>query len=156
MEARWVKEKRHMRIKEIVSQNDVETQEELIHYLEMSGFSVTQATISRDIKELQLLKVVGRNGRYKYAIPVISSSVSLDMLRRKLTDVFVSLARANNLLILKVLPGNAHSIGAMLDNTQLQGLLGTIAGDDTLLLICVNETDARLLENWLTLGEDLQ
>ncbi|QQE81419.1 arginine repressor [Alicyclobacillus sp. SO9] len=143
-----------MRIKEIVSQHDVETQDELIHFLEMSGFSVTQATISRDIKELQLLKVVGRNGRYKYAIPMVSSSVTLDTLRRKLTDVFVSLARANNLLILKVMPGNAHSIGAMLDNTQVQGLLGTIAGDDTLLLICTNDDEARMLENWLTRDEE--
>jgi len=147
-----VKEERHMRIKEIVSQHDVETQEELIHYLEMSGFSVTQATISRDIKELQLLKVVGHNGRYKYAIPVISSSVSPDNLRRRLMDVFVSLSRAQNLLVLKVLPGNAQSIGAMLDNTPLQGLLGTICGDDTLLLICANEADACLVENWLAEG----
>jgi transcriptional regulator of arginine metabolism len=145
-----VKEKRHMRIKEIVSQHEIETQEELIRYLEESGFNVTQATISRDIKELQLIKVIGSNGRYKYAIPATTTTVTLDTLRRKLADVFVSLARTRNLLVLKVMPGNAHSIAAMIDSMPFEGLLGTIAGDDTMLLICAEDADAARLESELT------
>lgn len=139
-----------MKIREIVSQRDVETQEELVQALEEAGFPVTQATISRDIKELQLIKVVGHSGKYKYAIPVSSSSFSADAVRRKLADVFVSLVQAQNLLVLKVLPGNAHAIGAMLDAIEIEGLLGTIAGDDTLVLIAANDAAARTVEHWLT------
>ncbi len=137
-----MKEKRHMRIKEIVSQNEVETQEDLVNALEVSGFPVTQATISRDIKELHLIKVVGTNGRYKYAIPIATSMVTVELIRRKLTDVFVSIARAQNLLVIKVLPGNAHSIAVMLDSMNQGNLLGTIAGDDTILIVCRDEAAA--------------
>lgn len=145
-----VKEKRHMKIKEIVSQREIETQEELVQALEEAGYGATQATVSRDIKELQLIKVVGTNGRYKYAIPVAAASVSLESLQRKLSDVFVSMSRANNLLVIKVLPGNAHSIGAMFDSIQIEGLLGTIAGDDTLLLITADESAANYVEQLLS------
>jgi transcriptional regulator of arginine metabolism len=144
-----LKERRHMLIKEIVSQREIETQEDLIKALEEMGLHVTQATISRDIKELQLVKVVGKSGRYKYAIPMSTATVSVDTLRRKLADVFVSIARANNLIVLKVLPGNAHSIGAIIDASQFSGLLGTLAGDDTLLLICADEEAAKRLEQWV-------
>lgn len=150
-----MKEKRHMKIKEIVSQREVDTQDDLVRALEDSGFPVTQATISRDIKELQLIKVVGSNGRYKYAIPISTSNVTLDSLRRKLMEVFMSIARTNNLIVLKVLPGNAHSIGFMMDNIQIEGLLGTLAGDDTLLLICSDEERAIQLEKWLTVEDSL-
>ena len=145
-----MKDKRHMKIKEIVSQREIETQEELVQALEEAGYGATQATVSRDIKELQLIKVVGSHGRYKYAIPITAASVSLETLQRKLSDVFVSMARANNLLIIKVLPGNAHSIGAMLDSIQIEGLLGTIAGDDTLLLITADEEAANYVEQQLS------
>lgn len=147
-----LKEKRHMKIKEIVSQNEIETQEELVQALEEAGFTVTQATISRDIKELQLIKVVGANGRYKYAIPITASVASLDTLRRRLTEVFVSLARAGNLLVLKVLPGNAHSVASLIDGLEVEGLLGTIAGDDTLLLIAADEPAAKEIERLLSGG----
>ncbi|MCL6637127.1 MAG: arginine repressor [Alicyclobacillus sp.] len=139
-----------MKIKEIVSQHEVETQDELVAALEAAGFSVTQATISRDIKELQLIKVVGSNGRYRYAIPVTATLATMDSLRRRLTEVFVSLARANNLLVLKVLPGNAHSIASLIDGMEIDGLLGTIAGDDTLLLIAADEAAAVSIERLLS------
>jgi transcriptional regulator of arginine metabolism len=82
-----------------------------------------------------------------------TATVSVDTLRRKLADVFVSIARANNLIVLKVLPGNAHSIGAIIDASQFSGLLGTLAGDDTLLLICSDEEAAKRLENWVLTPE---
>jgi transcriptional regulator of arginine metabolism len=148
-----VKELRHMKIKEIISQRDIETQEELVQALEEEGFAVTQATISRDIKELQLIKVVGADGRYKYAIPANATSVNADTFRRKLSEVYVSLARAQNLLVLKVLPGNAHAVGAMLDAMHAKDILGTIAGDDTLLLITPDEAAAARVERWLSQGE---
>lgn len=142
-----------MRIKEIVSQYEIETQEELVNYLEESGFVVTQATISRDVKELQLIKVVGSNGRYKYAIPVATSSISVSFLRRKLMDVFISQARANNLVVIKLLPGNAQAIASMIDSINLSGILGTIAGDDTILLVCQNDEVAIELIHMLVADE---
>lgn len=145
-----MKEGRHRKIKEIVSQREIETQEELVETLQAAGYHATQATVSRDIKELQLIKVVGSSGRYKYAIPVTATTFSLETIQRKLTDVFVSLRRAQNLLVLKVLPGNAHAIGAMLDAIEVDGLLGTIAGDDTLLLITQDESTALAVEAQLS------
>jgi transcriptional regulator of arginine metabolism len=139
-----------MKIKEIVSQQEIETQEDLVRALEEAGFHVTQATISRDIKELQLIKVIGSNGRYKYAIPATPVAVPEEAIRRKIAEVFVSVARANNLIVLKVLPGNAHSVGAMIDNVDMPDLLGTIAGDDTLLLICRDDAAAERVEKWLS------
>lgn len=142
-----MKDQRLLRIRELVSQQEIETQEELVHALEASGFAVTQATISRDIKELQLIKVVGSNGRYKYAVPVMASTITLDALRKKLSEVFLSQSRAKNLVVMKVLPGNAQAIGAMIDSMNHAGLLGTIGGDDTILLVCADDESAvRLLE----------
>lgn len=145
-----MKDRRLMKIKEIVSQREVETQEELVLALEEEGLSATQATVSRDIKELQLIKVVGLNGKYKYAIPVSAMPFNIDSFRRKLSEVFISVVRAQNLLLLKVMPGNAHAIGAMLDSMNVDGLLGTIAGDDTLLLISVDNEAAVSVEGWLS------
>ncbi|WP_076344344.1 arginine repressor [Alicyclobacillus vulcanalis] len=147
------KEQRLMRIREIVSQNEIETQEDLVRALEEAGFPVTQATISRDIKELQLVKVVGSNGKYKYALPTAVNKVSVDALRRRLAEVFLSHARANNLIVIKVAPGNAHAIGALMDALDPPGLLGTICGDDTMLLVCQDEeTAVRLLHETLNIG----
>ncbi|WP_067625436.1 arginine repressor [Alicyclobacillus acidiphilus] len=140
-----VKDQRLMRIRELVSQQEIETQEELVRELEASGFAVTQATISRDIKELQLIKVVGNNGRYKYAIPNATNNISVEALRRRLADVFISQARANNLIVIKVAPGNAHAIGALLDALNPPGLLGSICGDDTILLVCQDDQTAIVL-----------
>lgn len=140
-----MKDQRLMRIRELVSQLEIETQDELVRCLEEAGFAATQATISRDIKELQLIKVVGSTGRYKYAIPVMGSTTTLDSLRRKLTEVFVSQSRAKNLVVIKVMPGNAQAIGAMIDSMNHKELLGTIAGDDTILLVCANDEAALSL-----------
>ena len=136
------KDERQGRIRFIVSQHEVETQEELVHYLEDEGALVTQATISRDIKDLQLIKVMGSHGRYKYAVPTAPPTHDLASVRERLRPIFLSLARAQNLLVVKVLPGHAHSIAWLFDNVTVPGLLGTIAGDDTILLILADETAA--------------
>lgn len=133
------KEERLARIKSIVGQHDIETQEDLQRHLEAEGISVTQATISRDIKELQLTKVIGSHGRYKYAAPVQAPVPTWAAVRHRVLEVFVSLARTQNLLVLKVLPGHAHSVAWLFDNIQVPGLLGTIAGDDTILMILQDE-----------------
>ncbi|PSR22764.1 MAG: arginine repressor [Sulfobacillus acidophilus] len=140
------KEERLAHIKAIVSQYEIETQEELQSYLENAGISVTQATISRDIKELQLTKVVGSHGRYKYAVAAQTPRPTWGTVRHRVLEVFVSLARSQNLLILKVLPGHAHSVAWLFDNIEVSGLLGTIAGDDTILMIMADEPSAQALQ----------
>lgn len=143
------KEERLAHIRLLVSQNEIETQEDLQSYLERDGIVVTQATISRDIKELGLTKIIGSGGRYKYAPPAQIPHPTWTTLRHRVLEVFESLARVQNLLVLKVLPGHAHSVAWLLDNIEVPGLLGTLAGDDTILMIMSGEDTATALENHL-------
>ncbi|NMP21724.1 arginine repressor [Sulfobacillus harzensis] len=143
------KDERLARIRAIVSQYEIETQEDLLRHLQEAGIVVTQATVSRDIKELQLTKTMGSHGRYKYAVPTAPPVHDLETVRRRIREVFVSLARAENLLVLKVLPGHGQSIAWLMDNVPVPGLLGTIAGDDTILLIVQDRPRAEALEEIL-------
>lgn len=131
---------RQIKIREIISNNKIETQEELVDKLNDYNFNVTQATISRDIKELQLIKVPTPNGTYVYSLPKDRKYHPLEKLGRYLMDSFVKLDTANNLLVLKTLPGNAQSIGAIIDQLEWEEVMGTICGDDTCLIICKDET----------------
>lgn len=145
------KDERQARIRAMVTQAEIETQEELLRRLQAEGVIVTQATISRDIKELQLTKVMGAHGRYKYAVPLTPPVHDMETVQHRIMDVFVSLARARNLLVLKVLPGHGQSIAWLMDNVPVPGLLGTIAGDDTILLILADDDSAHDLETQLNL-----
>ena len=117
---------RHIKIREIISN------ERLNEY----DLNVTQATVSRDIKELQLIKVPAPTGQYVYSLPNDRRYHPLEKLGRYLMDSFVNIEGTGNLLVLKTLPGNAQSIGAILDQIDWDEVLGTICGDDTCLLIC--------------------
>ncbi|MBN6186004.1 transcriptional regulator ArgR [Aneurinibacillus sp. BA2021] len=130
------KGQRHIKIREIIARNDVETQDELVDLLCAAGFNVTQATVSRDIKELHLVKVPTNDGRYKYSLPADQRFNPQHKLKRTLIDSFVSIDQANNLLVMKTMPGNANAIGALIDNLEWSEILGTICGDDTILIIC--------------------
>ena len=101
--------------------------------------NVTQATVSRDIKELQLIKVPTPTGQYVYSLPNDRKYHPLEKLGRYLMDSFVNIDGTGNLLVLKTLPGNAQSIGAILDQIDWDEVLGTICGDDTCLIICRDE-----------------
>ena len=130
---------RQIKIREVISNNKVETQEDLVDALNEYNFDVTQATVSRDIKELQLIKVPTPNGSYVYSLPKDRKFHPMEKLGRYLMDSFVKLDYADNLLVLKTLPGNAQSIGAIIDQLDWEEVIGTICGDDTCLLICKNE-----------------
>ncbi|RXT13796.1 transcriptional regulator ArgR [Ammoniphilus sp. CFH 90114] len=132
------KGQRHIKIREIIVNNDIETQDELVEILRELGYNVTQATVSRDIKELHLVKVPTNDGRYKYSLPADQRFNPQQKLKRTLMDSFVSIDQADNLLVMKTMPGNAHAIGALIDNLDWQDILGTICGDDTILIICRN------------------
>ncbi|MCT8138710.1 transcriptional regulator ArgR [Anaerobacillus sp. CMMVII] len=139
------KGQRHIKIREIIANREIETQDELVDHLKSAGFNVTQATVSRDIKELHLVKVPMQDGRYKYSLPADQRFNPLQKLKRSLMDSFVSIDRANNLIVMKTLPGNANAVGALIDNLDWNEILGTICGDDTILIICRTTEDSPIL-----------
>ncbi|KMK93743.1 arginine repressor [Rossellomorea marisflavi] len=139
------KGQRHIKIREIITNRDVETQDELVDSLKNAGFNVTQATVSRDIKELHLVKVPLMDGRYKYSLPADQRFNPLQKLKRTLTDAFVKIDAAGHMLVMKTLPGNANAIGALIDNLDWEEILGTICGDDTCLIICRSEAETEVI-----------
>ncbi|MCA0147670.1 MULTISPECIES: transcriptional regulator AhrC/ArgR [Bacillaceae] len=139
------KGQRHIKIREIITNRDVETQDELVEGLKNAGFNVTQATVSRDIKELHLVKVPLMDGRYKYSLPADQRFNPLQKLKRTLTDAFVKVDQAGHMLVMKTLPGNANAIGALIDNLDWEEILGTICGDDTCLIICRTEEETKVV-----------
>ncbi|MFD2446001.1 transcriptional regulator AhrC/ArgR [Bacillus sp. CGMCC 1.16607] len=141
------KGQRHIKIREIITNNDIETQDELVDALKEAGFNVTQATVSRDIKELHLVKVPLMDGRYKYSLPADQRFNPLHKLKRTLMDAFVKIDSAGHLLVMKTLPGNAMAIGALIDNLVWEEILGTICGDDTILIICRTPADTDIITN---------
>lgn len=139
------KGQRHIKIRDIIANNDIETQDDLVDELKNSGVNVTQATVSRDIKELHLVKVPLPDGRYKYSLPADQRFNPLQKLKRALIDSFIKVDNAGHLLVMKCLPGNAMAIGALIDNLDWEEILGTICGDDTILIICRKEEDTELI-----------
>jgi transcriptional regulator of arginine metabolism len=141
------KGQRHIKIRDIITNNDIETQDELVDTLKEAGFNVTQATVSRDIKELHLVKVPLMDGRYKYSLPADQRFNPLQKLKRSLMDAFVKVESAGHLLVMKTLPGNAMAIGALIDHLDWEEILGTICGDDTCLIICRTPDDTEKITN---------
>lgn len=139
------KGQRHIKIREIIVNREIETQDEIVNNLKQAGFNVTQATISRDIKELHLVKVPMQDGRYKYSLPADQRFNPLQKLKRSLMDSFVSIDKANNLIVMKTLPGNANAVGALIDNLDWNEIIGTICGDDTILIICRTTDDSPVI-----------
>ncbi|MFS0871388.1 transcriptional regulator AhrC/ArgR [Paenibacillus xylanilyticus] len=137
-----MKGQRHIKIREIISQNEIETQDDLVEALRQAGFQVTQATVSRDIKELLLIKIPMDDGRYKYSLPTDQRYNPIQKLKRALVDNFLHIDHTNNLVVMKCLPGTANSIAALLDNIEWTEVMGTICGDDTILIICRTEDNS--------------
>src|SRR5699024_9203028 len=140
------KAKRHIKIRELIAEHDIETQDDLVEHLEEEGFNVTQATISRDIKELHLIKVPAVSGQYKYSLPADQRFNPLEKLKRLVMDAIVKVDHTHLFIVLKTLPGNAHAIGALIDNLEWTEIMGTICGDDTCLIICRTEDDAEIIK----------
>ncbi len=140
------KGQRHMRIREIITNNDIETQDELVEFLKEEGYNVTQATISRDIKELHLVKVPLQDGRYKYSLPADQRFNPLQKLQRALADSFVSIDGVAHFLMLKTMPGNGNAIAVLMDHLEWPEILGTLSGDDTILIIVRSEDDREVIK----------
>lgn len=143
-----MKKNRHQKMKELVEQYEIETQEELAEKLKEAGFQVTQATVSRDIRELKLTKVPTGNGKQKYAIILHSDHFLSDKYIRVLKDGFISMDIAQNILVVKTVSGMAMAVAAAIDAMKLKEIVGSIAGDDTIMMALRSEKDAFItMEN---------
>lgn len=130
---------RQNRIIEIITNTEVDTQEKLAALLRESGFEVTQATISRDIKELQLVKTLSSSGKYKYAVSTSKDLPVTDRFIKIFRQTVTSVDSSGNIILVKTLPGCANAAGEAIDNSNLPHIKGSIAGDNTLLLVADDE-----------------
>lgn len=138
-----MKETRQNKIREIIERNDVETQEDLLKYLKKEGFKVTQATVSRDMREMKLTKVLGDNGKQKYAMLKNFDTNVEQKYKKVLSAGIVSVDNADNLIVIRTVPGMAMAVAAALDSMDIQGLMGCIAGDDTIFAAARNKDFCR-------------
>lgn len=130
-----MKVKRHNKIMEIIGSCHIETQEELIDQLRAAGFDVTQATISRDIRELKLVKVMSETGEYKYILPKSGENDGRHVYSKALSGSIKSVDCALNDIVIKTYPGLADAVAAAIDSLHEHDILGCVAGDDTIILI---------------------
>lgn len=128
-----MKNYRHQKIMEIIQSNEVETQDDLAMLLRKAGFSVTQATVSRDIKQLNLSKVTSRSGKQCYGVSAKKEAVQGDRLVSILKAGFVSMESAQNILVIKTVSGMAMAVAAAIDALSISKMVGCIAGDDTIM-----------------------
>ena len=146
MERNWnMKVNRHAKIVELINKYQIETQEELAERLSQVGFHVTQATVSRDIRDLKLTKVPAENGKQKYAVLESGNTAMGEKYIRILRDGFVSMDMAQNILVIKTVSGMAMAVGAALDAMKWTELVGCIAGDDTVMCAVRSVDDTILL-----------
>lgn len=138
-----MKYSRHSKILEIIDSQEIETQEELANALKKNGFNVTQATVSRDIKELRLIKVLTKDGKYKYATIKQQESVISERFLKLFRDSVISLDHAGNMVVIKTLVGAANAAAAAIDALDVKSIVGSIAGDDTIFLLVRTDDDVE-------------
>ena len=136
-----MKVERHSKIVELIGKYEIETQEELAEKLNEAGFNVTQATVSRDIRELKLTKLQAENGRQRYMVLESPRGTSAIKYIRILKDGYMSMDMAQNILVIKTVSGMAMAVAAALDAIQFHEIVGCIAGDDTIM--CVVKTSEQ-------------
>ncbi|NLO40907.1 MAG: arginine repressor [Ruminiclostridium sp.] len=141
-----MKYNRHAKILEIIENHDIVTQDELVERLKSQGMDVTQATISRDIKELRLVKVMTSEGKAKYTAMSNDSGVLSEKLLSILRGGYLSSDYANNILVIRTLPGLASAVASTIDSLGWTEIVGTIAGDDTILIVTRAERIAEEMQ----------
>ena len=141
---------RHNKILEIISSKEIDTQDELVEILNSLNLNVTQATVSRDIKELGLIKISGKTKKYKYALMqndnLSEKSKQANLFKNCVTKIDI----AKNIVVVKTLVGNASAAGAIIDNLNLIEIVGSVAGDDTIIIIARSDEDATDVKRILT------
>jgi len=143
LERQWriMKISRQSKIIELINKYDIETQEDLADRLMKDGYNVTQATVSRDIRELKLSKVAMDGGKQKYIVLMKSEPGMSEKYSRVLRDAYVSMDLASNIMVVKTVPGMAMAVAAALDALQMSSIVGCIAGDDTVMCAIRSKED---------------
>ncbi len=136
---------RHAKILEIINNHDIETQEELAEELKKNGMNVTQATVSRDIKELKLIKVLADSGKYKYATIMHTESLLSNKLVSIFSQTVIQVECIDNFIILRTISGSASAAAEAIDSLNLDGIAGTIAGDNTIFVLARNAEKAQII-----------
>jgi len=145
-----MKYNRHAKILEIIENYEIETQDELVAKLREHGMDVTQATVSRDIKELRLVKVTNADGKARYKAMSNDTNFISDRLLTILREGHVSIDYANNILVIKTLPGMAQAVASAIDSLGWSEIVGTIAGDDTIMIVTRAERIAEEMQERIT------
>jgi len=138
---------RQNKILDLINTQEIDTQERLAELLKESGYNVTQATVSRDIKELQLIKTLSATGKYKYAASADYNKPTPDRFVKILQETVQSVASSGNIIVVKTLSGCANAAAETVDSMNIHGVLGTIAGDNTIFLVIDDPANAPGLVN---------
>lgn len=139
-----MKNSRQQKILELIKEYDIDTQETLITKLSEAGYNVTQTTVSRDIKQLNLVKGVTAKGTYKYVAPEVRRDSAVPVLNSAITDSVTKIDTACNIVVIKTFPGMANAIAVCVDSLFHDDIVGSVAGDDTILLVAKS---AEISEN---------
>ncbi len=139
-----MKKGRQEKILELITKYEIETQDDLMDMLMIEGYKVTQATVSRDIRDLDLVKVATGDGSYKYVVSHISKGAvaKVSLLRNPIVDTVTSIECAQNIVVVKTTPGMAQAVATFIDRMQESDILGSVAGDDTILLVARDNESA--------------
>lgn len=144
------KSERQMMIKQMVLNEEISTQDELLNKLKEKGIDATQATISRDIKELNLVKTPSSKGGTKYTIYQNNQLTIEDKLSSTLSEVVIKITQVQFMNVIKTIPGNAHVVGALMDDISFSEVVGTVAGNDTIMIISSSEAEANQMYKYLS------
>lgn len=142
-----MKKGRQERILELITKYEVETQDDLMDMLRIDGYKVTQATISRDIRDLDLVKVTTPDGAYKYVVSHVSNggAANVNTMKNPIVDTVISITCAQNLIVIKTNPGMAQAVGLFVDRMHDSDIIGCVAGDDTILIVTLDNDGAMVV-----------
>lgn len=140
-----MKSLRQQKILEIIEHNDIDTQEALIAKLSEAGYIVTQTTISRDINQLKLVKAVTSTGSYKYIVPDVKRENNRAVMNSALTDAVIKIEAAKNIVVVKTLSGMANAIAVCVDSLNHDEIVGSVAGDDTIIIVTKDDIIAETM-----------
>lgn len=144
-----MKNARQKKILELIERYDIDTQETLIDKLAEAGYATTQTTISRDIKQLKLVKGMTSKGSYKYIVPEVKKSEGASILNSALTESIIKIEAAENIVVVKTYSGMANALGVCIDSLNDSSIVGSVAGDDTILIVVKTSELALKLEGEL-------
>ena len=145
-----MKSQRHARILELVSKYEIETQEDMMSRLQSEGFKVTQATVSRDLKELKLTKTLTARGTYRYSVNHGRHHAGNGKLNNAMVDSITQVDYSLNLVVIKTYPGLAQAVASAVDALNMHSILGSVAGDDTIMVVTRSVEDAKEINEKIT------